>query len=109
MWSVQRTDVRLGAVQHGDELYVSMIAGEPWSGKLVFDKPRHQVPMRLPIDYPRINQFPEWFTAEADRRYTVANLNAGSKTSFSGRQLQEGMAVQIEPGGELRLIVARAD
>jgi len=57
-----RTDVRLGAVQHGDGLCVSLIAGEPWSGKLVFDKPRHKLQMHLPIDYPRINQFPEWFT-----------------------------------------------
>ena len=107
--TVNGNDVRLGAVQHDDGLYVSMIADEPWSGKLLFDKPRHQLQMRLPIDYPRINQFPEWFTAKADRPYTVANLNAGSETSFSGGQLQEGMPVQIEPGKELRLIVTRAD
>ena len=101
--------MRLGAVQHGDGLCVSLIAGEPWSGKLVFDKPRHKLPMRLPIDYPRINQFPEWFTAKADRRYTVANLNAGSEASFSGSQLQAGMPLQIEPGGELRLIVTHVE
>ncbi len=47
-------------------------------------------------------------TAKADRRYTVANLGAGSEASFSGSQLQEGMPVQIEPGKELRLTVGLA-
>ena len=101
-----RTDVRLGAVRHGDALCVSLIAGEPWSGRLVFDNPRHKLQMHLPIDYPRINQFPEWFTAKADRRYRVADLNTGTVASFSGRQLQDGMPVEIEPDKELRLIVA---
>ena len=88
---------------------VSLIAEEPWSGKLVFDKPRHKVQMRLPLDYPRINQFPEWFVARADRQYTVRDANAGSEASSSGQQLQAGMPMKLEPGKELRLIVGPSE
>ena len=38
-----RVDVRVGAVELNDGLYVSLKAYEPYEGKLVFDKPRHQV------------------------------------------------------------------
>ena len=57
-----RADLRIGAVREGDTLYISMAADAGWFGKLVFDRPRHKTLMRLPLDYPRINQFPEWFT-----------------------------------------------
>lgn len=57
-----REDVKIGAVRDGDALYLSLSAERDWSGKLVFDRPRHRSIMQLPLDYPRINQFPEWFT-----------------------------------------------
>jgi hypothetical protein len=100
-----RAEVRFGAAQEGDVLSVSMVADQPWSGKLVFDKPRHKVQMHLPIDYPRINQFPEWFTPEAEKRYTVRDVATGKETVHSGAQLQQGIPVELKPGEELRLIV----
>ena len=100
-----RADVRVGAVQQADTLYVSLAADEPWNGKLLFDKERHKVQMHLPLDYPRINQFPEWFTAEADSCYTVYDPDAEAKTTHTGRQLHEGIAVRLEPGVQMRLIV----
>lgn len=103
-----RADVRFGAVRQDDALYVSLIADEAWSGKLRFDKPRHKLQMHLPLDYPRINQFPEWFTVDAQARYSVRNLTAGQGSTLSGRQLQEGMAVEAKPGVELRWIVTPA-
>jgi hypothetical protein len=103
-----RSDVRFGAVHHEGALCVSLVADEPWSGKLLFDKPRHKVQMHLPIDYPRINQFPEWFTVEADRQYSVADLGAGSESRFSGEQLRDGIPVELDPREELRLTVTPA-
>jgi hypothetical protein len=101
-----RADVRFGTVQQGDTLYLSMIADEPWSGKLLFDKPRHKVQMGLPLDYPRINQFPEWFTADAETHYTVRDLNARTEAAYSGKQLHEGIPVTLKTRTERRLIVA---
>jgi hypothetical protein len=67
-----RDDLRLGAVLEPDGSVRVFLATEwPWSGKLRFDRPRHDAPMYLPLDYPRINQFPEWFTAAPTQKYEV--------------------------------------
>jgi hypothetical protein len=86
-------------VRDGDKLLISLTANEPWKGKLIFDRQRHKTNMRLPLDYPRINQFPEWFTVVAGKRYTVG----GRK--FSGEDLASGIPITLEPGKELRLQV----
>ena len=101
-----RKDVRVGAVRQGERLLVSLAAGEPWEGRLLFDVPRHRVHMKLPMDWPRINQFPEWFTVEAERSYTVRDLAAGAPAAHTGRAMAEGIPVRLEPGRELRLEVA---
>lgn len=100
-----RPDVRFGAVRQGDKLYVSITADEPWSGKLIFDKPRHRLQMHLPIDYPRINQFPEWFTTEAAESYTLTDLATGKTATHPGSRLQTGIPLQLDPGMELRLTI----
>ncbi|MEM9676200.1 MAG: hypothetical protein AAF992_26655, partial [Bacteroidota bacterium] len=55
------SNIKLGAVREGDDLLLSLTTDQPWEGKLMFDSPRHQTVMNLPTDWPRINQFPEWF------------------------------------------------
>jgi hypothetical protein len=103
-----RADVRFGAVRQGDTVYLSVIADKAWAGKLVFDKQRHKLNMHLPLDYPRINQFPEWFTAEADDRYVVRDAAAAKDSPATGRALQDGLPVDLKPGVQLRLIVSPA-
>jgi hypothetical protein len=100
-----RADLRFGAVRRGEGLCVSLLAREAWAGRLVFDEARHKLRMRLPLDYPRINQFPEWFTAQAAARYRVGNLTAGTEAAFSGEQLHKGIDVQLQAGVETRLLV----
>jgi len=113
-----RADVRLGAVvsppldkggtRGGGALCISLVAAQDWSGRLIADKPRHKVNMHLPLDYPRINQFPEWFVADADKRYEVYALAGGAKAVLNGAQLQAGMDVQLKAGVEARFIVTPA-
>jgi len=100
-----RADVRVGAVRDGDAVCLSLAADQPWSGRLLFDKPRHRTNMHLPLDYARINQFPEWFTTEAGRRYVVRDAAGGSEKTLTGGELQEGLPVELKPGAELRLRV----
>ena len=90
------------------DVNINLKADAPYEGKLVFDKPRHQVQMHLPIDYPRINQFPEWFTAKAERSYAVRNVASNTEEVHSGKRLQEGIGVELAAGEELRLEVAVA-
>ncbi|MDP6634273.1 MAG: hypothetical protein QGG42_05210 [Phycisphaerae bacterium] len=99
-----RKDVRIGAVMldENKKLCISLIAAEDWSGKIIFDRARHKVQMRLPIDYTRINQFPEWFAPDAKNRWTVS---PGGE-SFTGPQLHAGMDIKLKGGVEMRLIVS---
>jgi hypothetical protein len=101
-----REDVRLGAVCHGDTLYLSLIADRPWEGRVVFDRPRHRVFMRLPQDYARINQFPEWFTVEEAGKYDL-RLGPEKVVLATGREMSEGIPIQLV-GGEPLAIEARA-
>ncbi len=101
-----RKDIRFGAVQAGSTLYVTMRAEEKWTGRLLFDKQRHKVNLHLPMDYPRLNQFPEWFTTKADQRYTVANVTVGGESVLTGKQLQAGVELMLKAGAEVRLIVS---
>ena len=98
-----RADVRLGAVRDGDKLCISLAADQPWTGKLIFDRARHKEIMHLPLDYPRINKFPEWFTVQSAQRYAIAGLNHNS----NGAELTAGVPVTLQAGQELRLEVSQ--
>jgi hypothetical protein len=102
-----RADLRLGAVRDGERLHVVLAADAPWSGTLVFDRPRHTENLKLPADWPRINQFPEWFTVRGGKRYTVRTAGAADQTR-SGAQLAAGYAVSLGVGAALALTVAGA-
>ncbi len=108
-----RKDVRLGAEldkDHTCQLYLA--ADEAWTGKLVFDQPRHKTFMNMPLDYPRINQFPEWFTVSANGKYRVTisgdsgTADAGDDSSeVEGSKLIEGYPIEVEGGKPVRIRV----
>ena len=100
-----RADVRVGAVLKNGTLYVSLAADQPWKGRLFFDRPRSKDYLHLPLDYPRINQFAEWFTVETGSRYRVGIGNRRPRT-LSGRGLVGGMPVKLDAAGELQIEVA---
>lgn len=100
-----RADARFGAARDGDALLLTLEADQPWRGRLILDQPRHKTHMRLPIDYPRINQFPEWFTVEADAKYRVS-VNGDEPIEQSGADLISGLPLEAEPGQPLRITVS---
>lgn len=101
-----RPDVRFGSARLADGrgIVVSLVADQPWEGRLVFDRPRHRVNMKLPMDYTRINQFPEWFTVEAGARYAVSR-SGGESSVHSGEELSGGIPVRLEAGRPLAVQV----
>jgi hypothetical protein len=101
-----REDVRLGAVRDGDAVYVSLSTDQPWEGRVVFDRPRHKVLMHLPLDYTRINQFPEWFTVQADARYRVT-LDGDRQPDHAGAQLAQGLPVKLKAGESVLIAVRK--
>ena len=100
-----REDVIFGAVQEGDTLKITMRAEKDWEGKLIFDAPRHKTVMKMPLDWPRINQFPEWSTVESERSYIGRDLTSNSETPLTGKQLAEGITIHLQAGTERRFLV----
>lgn len=90
-----RSDIQLGAAINGDEIIISLRADEDWHGVLKFDAPRHQTIMHMPIDWPRINQFPEWFTVNSDEVYRIQNFGTKIFKNYSGKQLLNGLEVDL--------------
>lgn len=103
-----RDDLRLGAVRGADgSLRLALSADWPWSGTIRFDRPRHGAIMHMPLDYPRINQFPEWFTVGPLAKYEVRNGDAPP-------QVVEGAALYnfplaLRPDSPVRLTVRKLD
>jgi hypothetical protein len=100
-----RQDVVFGAVQQGDGLQLSLRAGSDWTGVLRFDAPRHRTHMGLPVDWPRMNQFPEWFTVNGGARYEVRDLSASTVAIHTGADLQRGLPLRLAADRETRVLV----
>lgn len=99
-----RADARFGAARDDAALLLTLEADQPWKGRAVFDQPRHKTHMRLPLDYPRINQFPEWFTVEADAKYLVS-VDGSEPTEIKGADLIAGLPLEARPGHPIRVVV----
>ena len=100
-----REDVIIGAEKTGNETYLVLTAQNNWEGKLVFDTPRHKTILNLPIDYPRINQFPEWFVAEDGKDYSLVSSHKELNRNYSGKELVEGIPLKINAGEQLVLLI----
>ena len=59
MVSPWNENIRIGASSIDGKTYFVISSQKEWKGKLIFDPIRHKTILHLPIDYPRINQFPE--------------------------------------------------
>jgi hypothetical protein len=101
-----RKDLKLGAEQKGDSLLVTLITDEPWEGKLFFDTDRFKKNMKLPLDWPRINQFPEWYSVTNSRDYTFIDIDKKISIDKSSEDLTEG--VELNVTGEKKLIITHS-
>ncbi len=84
--------VRLGAHRVGDRLYVSLESAGPWRGRLRFDFARHRRVLNLAHNYPRVNEWPEWYTVDENTLYTVRDA-AGEERVVTGSDLEDGLEV----------------
>jgi hypothetical protein len=112
LWKTQGTyvipwhnDVEIGAVLEDSLLYLTLSSRYDWDGRLMFDKKRHSEYMHLPLDWPRINQFPEYFTVDKDKIYQIETENNVIIQAIPGEELQKGYPVKVKKGKSLKLIV----
>jgi hypothetical protein len=91
----------LGATGDRKEIKVAVRCSTGWKGKIRFDTPRYREKMHLPVDYPRINQFQQWFTVETGKKYQVTMKPGGTRKTYTGEQLIDGLPLRVKPGNDI--------
>ncbi len=101
-----REDVIFGAVRNNGNLYLSIQVEESWDGIVIFDHSRSKDNMKLPVDYPRINQFPEWFVVSGDAEYRLRSSGEKLGKVTHGKNLLEGYRLNIEKGHTKKIVIS---
>jgi hypothetical protein len=116
-----RPDLRLGAVITGrasdpnavvgrdanpdTAVLVSLRTDQPWTGKLYFDHPRHRDHFGVSPNYPRLNEWPEWYTVEDGSRYSLRvlgsrNVPPAPPVVLDGGVLRRGLPLDLRADSE---------
>lgn len=103
-----RADVRVGEVRDGERLLVTIAADRAWDGVMVFDRPRHAEGLRLPLDWPRINQFPEWFTVADGTGWELRAVPSARGEPKTAAELRSGVPVSLPAGATRRWVLTRS-
>ena len=90
-----RPGVRVGAVQDGARLHLSVVAPSPTAMR--FDFARHRRILNLDRNYVRLNEFPEWFVVDENTLYRLTRAGDTSPALVRiGAELIAG--VTLAPG-----------
>ncbi len=115
LWKTQGTwlsswdrGVHLGADRQGDRLILYLTAETDWHGRLRFDYPRHREHWHMVRNYPRLNEWPEWFTIEPERVYTM-RAEGGPAKRHVGWDLIAGVPISLKAGESVRLALEPAE
>lgn len=98
--------VHVGASRAGSAATFSVRADQPWTGVLRLDHPRHRDHLHLPINYPRLNEWPEWFTVEHDQAYEV-RVGTAAPVVRLGAELVQGWPVSLQAGETVTIVVSK--
>jgi hypothetical protein len=97
--------VHIGAVPEGDGVRLHVSAEWPWRGRIRFDHARHRDHWNMPQNYPRLNEFPEWFTVEQDQMYTV-EFGEREARRYLGAELVDGIPLSLDAKQEISVRIA---
>ena len=100
-----REDLKFGSEVRDGKLFISVSSDKAWKGILTFDYERHKEILHLPVDYPRINQFPEWFTVKDQKDYKLTDYNKKAKTQVTGEELRKGIEMSLSGGEGYHIVV----
>jgi hypothetical protein len=68
------------------------------------DTPRHRLHLNLPVDYPRLNMWPEWFVIDGVGQYRVEDASGQVAGQYEAdRLIGAGLDVQLKAGSEREL------
>lgn len=89
--------VDLGAVANQDGLLLCIAADSTWQGRLCLDSARHRDFWQMKRNYPRLNEWPEWYTVERDNEYSV-DITGRTPRTYLGWDLIAGIPLTLEAG-----------
>ncbi|MBM3476228.1 MAG: hypothetical protein FJX75_23395, partial [Armatimonadetes bacterium] len=106
-----RPDLRLGAVVVGRDsnpdaaVLISLRTEQPWTGRLFVDHPRHRDHFGVEPNYPRLNEWPEWYTVEDGSRYSLRvlgsrNVPPEQPVVYDGGVLRRGLPLDLPADSE---------
>jgi len=90
-----------GAVNDNGVIKLALKSDSGYIGKIQFDKQRHKEIFRLPVDYPRINQFPEWLVVKEEANYEVTRSDEKKAHICCGSDLLNGINISIRSGDKI--------
>ncbi|MBI4907524.1 MAG: hypothetical protein HY820_28115 [Acidobacteria bacterium] len=96
--------VELGAVRDAAGVSLLVSASHPYQGSVRFDIARHKEHWNMAGNYPRLNEWPEWFTVEPGSAYDIS-VNGGPPRRYLGFELRTGLPVTVAGGEQLRIRV----
>lgn len=93
-----RRGVGIGAQVSGEDLNFSIVTkgGDQGEVRVRFDTKRHQRILNFPKNYPRVNEFPEWFVVDANQLYQLSSVGKKDTLVRLGSELSDG--VDLRPG-----------
>jgi hypothetical protein len=84
--------VRVGAVNDGERLYLSL--DMPTARRIQFDYARHRRVMNFDKNYVRLNEFPEWYVVDENTLYRLSPAGDGSRARvLLGSELIQGISI----------------
>jgi hypothetical protein len=83
----------VGAYRSPAGIYFYLESEHAWQGKLYFDHPRHL--MTSAVNYPRVNEWPEWFAVNKDAEYLVTDIENNTQRAYRGSELINGISISL--------------
>ena len=100
--------LQFGAVRDGDKLYLHLESDSDWHGTVQFDYARHNKMWSLPHNWPRLNEFPEWYTLEPMIWYRIHENDGVESVRQLGAHMVEGIPMSLRAGVPVRWMVEAA-
>ena len=66
---------------------------------------RDKTILGLPIDYPRINEFPEWFILNPNLKYRIISSDKNLSGIYNGEKLLNGLPLKLSAGAMLKIVI----
>ncbi|MDR1723714.1 MAG: hypothetical protein LBR84_07245 [Tannerella sp.] len=94
-----------GALVKDGKIFLTLSSPTERTVRLHFEPELHRSNLNMPVNYPRINQFQEWFPVDSNKTYRITNAKTGKSVRVTGSQLLDEYEVTINANEALCITV----